>query len=515
VRFLNPTIDSEFKRALETLALSHDTQKKSVSLVFSGEGQRKVKVAYVVENPIWKTSYRLVLKKDGKPTLQGWAMVENASEEDWRDVRLALVSGRPISFRMDLYQSLYVPRPLVEPELFASLRPPTYSGAMPTPRSETAAGARPERFKEMPMEKKAEALADRPMGERRGLLREEESLKRKADDLDLSRGVQSAASAGALGDFFQYVLAHPVSLPRQKSAMLPIVQKDVEADRVSIYNERVQAKHPLLGLRLKNTTGLHLMQGPITIFEGSSYAGDARVLDLQPKEERLISYAVDLGTEVAPALTHDPSRLIKVKVQKGIVYQTQRTRESKRYDVTNRSEQDRTVLIEHPYRPSFTLVSPKEPSERARDVYRFALKLPAGKSERLDVVEEHDITTAVQLTNFDDQTLRFFLSQPVVSPAVKKALERATELKGKLSATQREVQNLERQLKVITEDQTRLRANLREMPPTAEAYKRYLKKFDEQETQIEEYQKKIKTLQETENQQRKEYEEFLAQLDVE
>src|SRR6516162_6589703 len=130
VRFLNPVLDGEFRRALETLAQSHDTQKRAGSLSFSGRGKRPVQVCYGVENPIWKTSYRLVLSpKDGKPMLQGWAVVENASEEDWKDVRLALVSGRPISFRMDLYQPLYVPRPTVEPELFASLRPPTYQGA--------------------------------------------------------------------------------------------------------------------------------------------------------------------------------------------------------------------------------------------------------------------------------------------------------------------------------------------------------------------------------------------------
>src|ERR1041385_2197162 len=151
VRFLNPTLDSEFKRALETLALSHDTQKKAVSLAFSGEGKRDVRVSYVVENPIWKTSYRLVLsaKKDGKPMLQGWAVGENASEDDWKDVLMALVSGRPISFQMDLYQPLYVPRPMVEPELFASLRPPTYQGAMDRkPEVARVFGAVPEEEKE-------------------------------------------------------------------------------------------------------------------------------------------------------------------------------------------------------------------------------------------------------------------------------------------------------------------------------------------------------------------------------
>jgi hypothetical protein len=134
VRFLNPVIDSEFRKALEALALSHDAQKKAVSLSFEGEGKRRVSVGYVVDNPIWKTSYRLVLgqAKEDKPYLQGWAVVENPSDEDWRGVRLALVSGRPISFRMDLYTPLYVPRPLVEPELFASLRPVAYSGGMTT-----------------------------------------------------------------------------------------------------------------------------------------------------------------------------------------------------------------------------------------------------------------------------------------------------------------------------------------------------------------------------------------------
>ena len=295
------------------------------------------------------------------------------------------------------------------------------------------------------------------------------------------------------------MIDHPVTLPRQKSAMLPIVQKEVEAARVSIYNERTQAKHPLLGLRFKNTTGMHLMQGPITVFEGSSYAGDARVLDITPKDERLISYAIDLGTEVEPIAKAIPERLTKVKLNKGILYQTTRVREEKTYNLKNRSEHDRTVLIEHPFRPDFSLVSKDKPAERARDVYRFEVKLPAGKTASQEIIEERDVNTNIALTNSDDQTMRFFISQPIVSEKVKQALGQAVELKSKLSATQREIQQQERQLKVIVDDQVRLRANLKEMPPTAEAYKRYLKKFDEQETQIEDFQKKIKTLQDAEH----------------
>src|SRR5260370_14476558 len=132
LRSTNRAIDSELRKALETLALSHDTQKKSVSIHFAGEGQRRVKVGYVVESPIWKTSYRLVLDKQGKsaPYLQGWAVVENTTDEDWKEVRIALVSGRPISFQMNLYDPLFIKRPLVEPQLFASLRPLAYSGSL-------------------------------------------------------------------------------------------------------------------------------------------------------------------------------------------------------------------------------------------------------------------------------------------------------------------------------------------------------------------------------------------------
>src|SRR3954453_17770396 len=125
--------------------MSHDTQKKSVAVRCAGEGKRRVQVGYVVENPVWKTSYRLVLgsKEDKEaPYLQGWGVVENAPDEDWRDVRMALISGRPISFQMDLYQPLFVNRPTVQLELFASLRPVAYSGSLDDMKEGVAANGR-------------------------------------------------------------------------------------------------------------------------------------------------------------------------------------------------------------------------------------------------------------------------------------------------------------------------------------------------------------------------------------
>jgi hypothetical protein len=519
VRFLNPVLEGELKRALETVALSHDTAKKSVSIMFSGDGKREVSVAYVVENPIWKTSYRLVLpnKKDAKPSLQGWAVVENATEEDWKDVRMALVSGRPISFRMDLYQPLYVPRPLVEPELFASLRPPTYNGAIErqlAPGPDAAA---------LPAPKSPSSLLGGTLNSGSTFGRGGFDPRPSADDkqawkdqpIDLTKGVQSAAATGALGDFFQYTIQHPVSLPRQKAAMLPIVQKEVEADRVSIYNERVQAKHPLLGLKFRNTTGMHLMQGPVTVFEGSSYAGDTRFLDIQPKDERLVSYAIDLGTEVEPKLNNDGGPITKIMARQGVIYQTNRARESKNYKVVNRSEHDRVVLIEHPYRPEFELVSKTKYAERARDVYRFEVKVPAGKDASLDVIEERDAVSTVQINNADDNTIRFFLSQKITSEKVKQALEHAQQLKAKRSITERDLAQSRAELQEITTDQARIRQNLPVLPQTSDAFKTYVKKLADQEPDVERLQKSIKELTQRATREQQEIDNYLNTLNVE
>src|SRR5207249_2130144 len=141
----------------------------------------------------------------------------------------------------------------------------------------------------------------------------------------------TAARGEKLGESFQYVISSPVNLPRQKSAMLPIVTGDVQGTRVSIYNEQTQEAHPLLGLKLKNTTGLHLMQGPITVFEENSYAGDALIRDLQPDEERPVSYAIDLAMEVKPEVKRHPEQFFKLKVVRGIAEKTLVQRETHTY----------------------------------------------------------------------------------------------------------------------------------------------------------------------------------------
>jgi hypothetical protein len=538
IRFLNPTIDSEFKKALETLASSHDTQKKAVSIQCMGEGSRRVKVGYVVENPIWKTSYRLVLEKnelDAKPYLQGWAVVENSTDEDWKDVRMALISGRPISFQMDLYSPLFVDRPTERLELFQSLRAVTYSGALTREEAASVRALEADLRKRVNVGPTGNTLTTGGTSGGPGYsspyggppLSPYQNLQRGGDPasnfylgvvpdrMNLGDTVRSVAQATKLGNFFQYLIEKPVQLARQKSALLPIVAKDIEGKRVSIYNEKTHAKFPLLGLQMKNTSGAHLMQGPITVFEGSVYGGDAKIADLQPNEERLISYAVDLGTEVDPKPSSDNGRITSVKAVKGVIYTTTKIRESKAYTIANRNDTERVLLVEHPVRNDFKLVDSAKPAETAADFYRFSVKVPAGKTVTETITEERNFGSTVNITNQNDDQIRFFLSQTVTSAKVKEALEKAMSLRWETAVTTREIQEQEKQLKIIVDDQARLRANLKEMPTTAAAYKRYLEKFDKQETEIEGYQARIKELQTTEHAKQIAFEDFIAALNVE
>ncbi len=552
LKFANPVVESEFRRALDVLALSHDSQKKAVSLHFAGDGKRKVQVGYVIEAPIWKTSYRLVLGEKAKPYLQGWAMVENPTDEDWAGVKMALISGRPISFKMDLYNPLFVDRPTVEPELFASLRPVTYRGAFGrdgTAVAGVASYSAPGNGENRTFEMAVPGFGVQPGGG--GTLRgarlapkgsasaakvedlaalqladpqdksTEELRRRHAVEVGQELGkrlatsaVGNAATAGSLGDFFQYTIDHPVSLARQKSAMLPIVGKDIEGQKVSIYNQFVQAKHPLLGLKFKNTSGAHLNQGPITVFEGSVYAGDTRVLDVQPNEERIVSYAIDLGTEVDPQVGPGTQKITSVKAVKGIVTTVTKVMEEKKYRIVNRSQTDRTLLIEHPNRTNqqFKLVDTDKPMEDTPEVYRFQTPVKAGETKTFTVKEERDISSNVALTNNNDDTIRYFINLSEASPALKQKLKDALAIKGEWDVARRELAQILADLQRLNADQDRIRKNLRETPKEAEVYTTYLKKLSDQEKEIDTLTAKQKKLMTDEFTAHKKYDDYLITI---
>jgi hypothetical protein len=336
-------------------------------------------------------------------------------------------------------------------------------------------------------------------------------------NLNLGASVQSVATASSLGDYFQYVIDRSVDLARQKSAMLPIVNKDVEGKRVSIYNESVQPKHPLLSLKFKNTSGMPLTQGPITVFEGSVYAGDTRVLDLQPDEERLVSYAIDLGTEVAVKPGNSASRITSVKAVKGIIYTHTIQRDERVYDVSNRSTTDRTLLIEHPNRKGqgFVFVGDNKPKEEAADVFRFELAVAAKKDLSYTVIEERPIDSSVQLTNNADDQIRLFINLQEAPQSLKAKLQEALKVKAGWDKVRQDIQTANQRIQTITVDQKRLRDNLRETPKESPLFQRYLKTLEEQEKEMDDLQAKLKTLHGDEAKTRAAHDDYLANLSAE
>jgi hypothetical protein len=457
VRFLNPTVENELRRALEVVAVGHDSLKKTVHLGFKGDGRREVRVGYVVENPIWKTSYRLVKGENGKWRLQAWANVENTSDEDWNDIKLTLVSSRPISFQMDLYPPLFIPRPTVEPALFASLRPPTYGGpitnaAINQPNFGIQGGAgfgggtsntiNPG-MNFMPMNNPFQQGLPQnvPFGNlggqfgqqggqfgmgmnafnnkysnsvfidnNRGRVTWNEMQDRRNNEQNKdNKGQQKAIAqqlgsaltnvdpefiervraADELGQPARYTIEQKVSLPRQQSVMLPILDEEIEASKVSIYNERVHAVRALHGLKLKNKTKQALMSGPVTVYEGEQpYSGDARMLDLQPNEERYISYALDTGVEIKPFDVIKPGPEMTARMENGQLNVQYKLRHTRTYVIVNRSPEDRKVVIEQPFRTGWKLVKPEKAAELTTELYRFDVDVKAGETVKYEVSEE-------------------------------------------------------------------------------------------------------------------------------
>ncbi len=552
----DPGLQEELNRALAAVAGARDQDKKPVSIRFNGQGDRHVRLGYVVETPIWKASYRLVLPekgaKDKQGMLQGWAIVENQTDNDWRDVRLSLVSGRPISFIQDLYQPLYVPRPTVVPELYASLRPQEYEGGQDDQQSDkatstmAAAGKIDYDRKAYPggAAKRGDGITARapaapaPLqlmtgvgsapvtaGNRTGTygisanaidaLLLDNGTAATPKPMNVSESVAPLSDTAKVGELFQYTVAN-VSLARQKSAMIPIINDPVEAEKVSIYNQGVLATHPLNGARVRNTTEdkKHLLQGPVTVFDGGRYAGDARIDDVPPGQTRLLSYGVDLQMLTTAKDLENKQVIQTGKIVKGVLQLTHKSVSAKEYSTENKGEEDKTLVIEHPLRAGWKLTDTPAPVETTDKLYRFQQPVAAGKTEKFTVREESVESQTVALMSVAPENVLVYSQRGEIPAPVRDALAKVVARKQEAAATQDQINQKDAQINGLSEDQKRIRENIRSVDRTSAYSTRLLKKLDDQESQLEKMHSDVDALRSKLDGQNKELADSLNNLSV-
>jgi len=581
---------SEFANAS---ASARRRDAKTIVVSSEGSGSREMLVSYTVAAPIWKTTYRVVLDSTGKPFFQGWAIVDNVSEEDWNNVSLSLISGSPVSFIQPIQKPFYRYRPVVPmpddlrlaPQVYepseGSAAAGTVSGRITDQNGAMVAGAvvtitneasnqsftttttsegsyqsqvlSPGNYSvrvNAPGFKQhlttnvtvggngpAHASATLEVGSvqetvtvvggselvqtqsatvgRRssvnGLYSLNSSLRSSStnntslDGVSLSdaitrrdSGVEAAATGSEVGDLFEYHIDQPITVPRDRSALIPILQTRMEGERVSIYNEGNRRDRAMGGMLLKNTSPLTLDGGALTVIDGDAYAGEALMERLKPAEQRLISFALDLGTLINVRVKEDRAPTFLVRAINGVFQAHYYQTTQKTYVLTNQTDKPRVVLIEHPVRQDWALAdeTPKPDSKTAR-YYRFRVPLGPHEKVELPVTERRALMDTYTLLNFSRPDLELFIARNYIDATMRASLEKIIDLKSRIAAAEARVEAIDEEVTEIGKDQERLRDNIKALTATAEARQlisRYVSKADTQETRLEELNKEKQAL---------------------
>jgi len=582
---------SEFAHAA---ASARRRDAKTIIVTSDGIGQREMVVSYTIAAPIWKTTYRVVLDKEGKPFFQGWAIVDNISEEDWNGIQLSLVSGTPVSFIQQIQNPVYRYRPIIPLQQDLNMKPQTYEpGELGVSSTGTlngivndAAGARVpganivltnvttnQSFEITTNGEGAYSAKDLAPGNynlkvaapgfkdtlvtslnvRAGLqshfnvalevgnvneavtidgasatvaggftmhqLQElainsrapsnffaltPGAVPKRAPISELvasgQSGVEAQTSASEVGDLFEYRIEQPVTVSRDRSALIPILQTRMEGERVSIFNEHSPSNRPMSGMLLKNTSALTLDDGSLTVIDGDAYAGEALMERLKPSEERLISFALDLGTLVNTREEDDQRPTYMLKIHNGVAAAYYFNIRKKTYTIVNQTDQPRTVYLEHPLSQNdyWTLSdeTPK-PADKTATHYRFRVAVPAHQKVEFPVVERKEQYDSFSLADFNRGQLDLFISRRYIDDQTRQILEKLIDLKAQLVTVDEQLQETNREATAIAQDQQRLRENIKTLTSTAEAKQlitRYVAKADEQENRLEQLEKQRKKL---------------------
>src|SRR5262252_4559726 len=500
---------------------------KTITVTSEGEGQREMVISYTIAAPIWKTTYRVVLDPEGSPFFQGWAVVDNVSEEDWQDISLSLVSGTPVSFIQPIQNPLYRYRPVVPIPQDLKLSPQVYEagevggaqGAENRLTQSEGVGRLSGQLEEMAARANtarggAKAANEAPQQQfnqqqfsrRRDFSPADNAIAASSFRANISgaiaggeSGVETAATGAEVGELFEYRVEQPVTVLRDRSALIPILQTKMEGERVSVYNEATRKDRPMHGVRLKNTSALTLEGGSLTVIDGDAYAGEALIERLKSKEQRFISFGLDLAALVTTKFKTERRPVFLVRAQNGVFEAHYHQTQKKTYTIINQTDKKRIVYVEHPYREGWKLSDDtQKPSSQTVNFYRFRVELDPRKTVELPVTETQAFMDTYQLANLTSRDVELFVTSNYIDAAMRAELEKLIDLKLSIGKEILRINALDKEAEEIGDDQKQLRENIATLKNTNEAKQlvaRYIAKAGEQETRLEQISKEKRAAQ--------------------
>jgi len=451
VRFLDQRLQQDIERYLTILFQKNLKDEKAVFITPTGEGRQELLMGYVTEVPVWKATYRVMIpeEKEGiKPFLQGWAIIDNVSGKDWKNVQLSLISGLPISFVQNLYDPQFKKRPVVKMDKAAPLAPAVPEAGMRTDQMVAAAAPMAK-----PKQRRMKSFAaGREMKEMRleGVNLEERMRELKVDTVTREKG-----------EMFEYRIDHPVTIEQNRSALVPILAAEIDGKAVDLYNEKTRVDNPLAAVRLNNSTGLTLEGGPLTVFQGGSYAGDALVKTFKPDEQRYITYAVDLGLRVNTKMGTKSEQIDRVIINRGLIRMRRGIIETKTYNLDNKNAHSKTVVIEHPYHANWKLLNKERPIEITDNYLRFEVKAPGLKITKFSVREMRESWERIMISNLTPDQIIVMARKKYLTENTQNKLQKIVALKSEISSIDRGLKAIQKERGQIFEDQKRLTENLR------------------------------------------------------
>lgn len=507
IKLADPKLQKDLDFYLDTIIAGKKADAKRIFIHCEGEGasEREIQASYILESPVWKTSYRMLIPedpKDDKCFLSGWCLVENTTEQDWDEIHISMVAGMPVSFVCPIYPPTYITRPVVQPPRAAQIGPaaieddlgdelfeepkemaPKKSMKM---KADAAPGAPPAAMRAMAVTAPRPAPAPAPM---------QVAMKQVAQ--------QTQVSTKDMGELFEYRISKPVTIKRKQSALVPIVSKDITGKRVLLYDQSQHEKNPMACLEITNTAGVTLEQGPITIFFQDNLAGEAMLPFLNQEETRLLSYALEQGVIVDKETQTSASSVHRVSFGGGYSYEHYYMNRVTTYKIQNKTERAQSLYIDHPKSSGYEIHDTKLVPKDTPNHHRFSTSLEPKQNIKLVINERSESYSSYYIWDMNKKTLldniQRYLGKNWIKPAEQALLTKVADVLEKLNDVKNVLSKREGELSEIFNEQDRLRRNLAstgESPSRSEIELRekYVAKLDAQETRLEQIVAEIKKL---------------------